>query len=592
MNSKELEHLRHSLSHLLASAVCDIFPNAKLGIGPVIENGFYYDFLLDRPLTPQDLPKIEKFMRKKIQQNLGFDRKELTVQQAQQLFGKQPFKLELIRDLQKHGTTIFDEIQNEKNAKPSAQITTYTTGNFVDLCRGGHVEKTKEIPLDGFKLTHTAGAYWRGSEKNPMLQRVYGVAFASKAELDDYLKLLAEAEKRDHKKIGAQLELFMFHQTAPGMPYWLPNGLVVYNELIKFWREEHDKAGYHEIASPLINKKQLYITSGHFEHYWQDMFSIKTPDGEEYGVKAMNCPNAMIVYGSKKYSYRDLPLRLSDTDTLHRFELSGTLNGLFRVRSFRQDDAHIFVTHEQIADEYKAIFAIVKRFYSIFNIEYTFRLGTRPKKFMGDVATWDTAEQTLQRILKESKKDFTIAEGDGAFYGPKVDILMKDALKREWQMGTIQLDFQQPKRFGLTYVDKTGAEKTPVAIHRVIYGSLERFIGVLLEHTAGELPLWLSPVQVAIIPVGKAHQTMCAKLGKEFSQTGIRTKVFGNNETVGYKIRSAEKLKIPYMLVVGDKEKKSTKLHVRIRGKKAISVMSKKGFIEKILKKIRTRALK
>src|SRR3989344_5218786 len=423
LSEEKLHNLRHSLAHILASAVLEMFPKGQLGVGPVIENCFFYDFLLPRPLAPEDIKKIEKRMRELVKQKLAFQRQDLSIHQAKKYFtdNHQPFKLELIKDIEKHGTTVFDEIEQRLqpityNLQPKS-VSLYQTGKFTDLCRGGHVNNTSEIDPQSFKLDKISGAYWRG----------------------------------DHKKLGPKLGLFMFHHSAPGMPYWLPKGVLIYNELVNFWRSEHTKRNYQEIVSPLLNKKELYQTSGHFEHYWQDMYSIKTKDNEEYALKAMNCPNAMVVFGSQPRSYKDLPLRLSDTDTLHRNEISGALNGLLRVREFRQDDAHCFVTEDQIGSEYEAIFEIVDEFYSLFNLEYSFRLGTRPESFMGEVATWNKAEETLKKILKKNGHEFTIAEKDGAFYGPKVDILMKDALGREWQMGTIQLDFQQPQRFKLEY---------------------------------------------------------------------------------------------------------------------------------------------
>ena len=398
--------------------------------------------------------------------------------------------------------------------------------------------------------------------------------------------MVEEARKRDHKILGPQLELFMFHQTSPGMPYWLPNGVVIYNRLIEFWREEHQKRDYQEIVSPLLNKKELYITSGHYDHYWSDMFVANMDENEVYGVKAMNCPNAMIVFGSKGRSYRNLPLRLSDTDTLHRYERSGTLNGLLRVREFRQDDAHIFVTEEQIGSEYKQIFEIVERFYSIFGMHYTFRLGTRPESFLGDVETWDQAEKTLQEILESSGKEFNILPGDGAFYGPKVDIVMKDALGREWQMGTIQLDFHQPRRFNLEYTAADGSKKTPVAIHRVIYGSMERFIGILIEHYAGAFPVWLSPVQVAVLPITDKQNNWAEEVSNELKEAGVRVEINKDNETLGKKIRGAETQKIPYLLIVGDKEIEAKSVAVRQRGKGDLGQIKTNEFLKKIKEEI------
>ncbi|MBI2552249.1 threonine--tRNA ligase [Candidatus Uhrbacteria bacterium] len=603
-DKNKLEHIRHSLAHILASAVLEMFPQAQLGVGPVIEHGFYYDFLLPRTLTPEDLGKLEKRMRALVKEKLAFERMEMSTGEAKKFFAerKQPFKIELIEDIEKFGTTELQRAEGVEhraaNSKPLAlsskptTVTLYKTGKFIDLCRGGHVENTSEISADSFKLDKISGAYWRGDQKNPQLQRIYGLAFENSEALAAHLRFLEEVAKRDHKKLGSELELFMFHHTAPGMPYWLPKGVIIYNELINFWRHEHIKYGYQEIVSPLLNKKELYEISGHFEHYWQDMFVADQGEGEVevegelYGIKAMNCPNAMVVFGSKGRSYRELPLRLSDTDMLHRFELSGTLNGLLRVREFRQDDAHCFVMEDQIPQEYERILEIVKRFYAIFKLEYSLRLGTRPEIFMGDIATWNKAEAQLTRILKESGKPYTIKEGDGAFYGPKVDILMNDALGRQWQMGTIQLDFQQPRRFKLEYTAQDGSRKTPVAIHRVIYGSLERFIGILIEHFAGAFPVWLSPVQVYIGTVGEAHRVGAQKLGKQLAEAGIRVEVDDGADTVGYKIRKAEKQKIPYMLIIGDKEKSLQKLTVRIRGQQRQPVMTLAAFVKRVRKEI------
>ena len=607
LSEEKLHNLRHSLAHILASAVLEMFPKGQLGVGPVIENGFFYDFLLPRPLAPEDIKKIEKRMRELVKQKLAFQRQDLSIHQAKKYFtdNHQPFKLELIKDIEKHGTTVFDEIEQRLqpityNLQPKS-VSLYQTGKFTDLCRGGHVNNTSEIDPQSFKLDKISGAYWRGDQKNPQMQRIYGLAFETKAGLEEYLKIQEEAERRDHKKLGPKLGLFMFHHSAPGMPYWLPKGVLIYNELVNFWRSEHTKRNYQEIVSPLLNKKELYQTSGHFEHYWQDMYSIKTKDNEEYALKAMNCPNAMVVFGSQPRSYKDLPLRLSDTDTLHRNEISGALNGLLRVREFRQDDAHCFVTEDQIGSEYEAIFEIVDEFYSLFNLEYSFRLGTRPESFMGEVATWNKAEETLKKILTKSKKKFTIAEKDGAFYGPKVDILMKDAAGREWQMGTIQLDFQQPQRFKLEYTAPDGSKKTPVAIHRVIYGSLERFIGLLIEHFAGAFPIWLSPVQVKILPITDKQNKYAHDQGAELLKNNIRMDVDDRSESVGKKIREAEMEKVPYMLIVGEKEVKAKKVAVRRRnqlarrslgeGGKDLGAMKLDKFIKQILEKIISRSL-
>lgn len=534
-----IESVRHSLAHILAMAVRKKFPEAKLGIGPTIENGFYYDFLLPRPLAPEDLAYFTKEMRLTIKKNLAFKGEPVTFDEAKRLFEAQTFKEELIDELAKEGK----------------ELSVYYTGNdFFDLCRGGHIENTREINPDAFVLTKIAGAYWKGDEASPQLQRIYGVAFRTKEELEQYLAMIEEAQKRDHKKLGPKLEIFMFHDTAPGMPYWLPKGVLILNKLVEFWREEHTKRGYKEIKSPLLNKKELYETSGHWEHYQENMFIAQTDEDEIYALKPMNCPNAMVVFANKKHSYRELPLRFSDTDTLHRYERSGTLQGLLRVREFSQDDAHIFVTEDQVSEEYENIFDIVERFYSVFDLSYSFRLGTRPEKYMGVKEDWDKAEKELREILEKSNKPYIIQEGDGAFYGPKIDILMKDSLGREWQMGTVQLDFQIPKRFGLTYIDSEGKEKSPIVIHRVIYGSLERFMGILIEHYAGAFPFWLAPVQVKILSVSEKQKDYAENVYKKLAGDGIRVEISPSNETLGKRIREAEMERVPYILIIGERE--------------------------------------
>ena len=575
-DNNQLNNLRHSAAHLLAAAVMELYPAAKRTIGPAIENGFYYDFDFgDIKMSEEDLPKIEKKMHDIVKDWKNFDRIEIDSNVAMKQFSNNEYKQELIQEFSEDGQ----------------KLTLYKSGEFVDLCRGGHIDNPDK-ELKHFKLLKLAGAYWRGSEKNKMLTRIYGTAFPTKEELDKYLWQLEEAEKRDHKKIGRELELFMFHQTAPGMPYWLPKGVIMYNELINFWREEHKKRGYVEIATPLINKKDLYVTSGHWDHYKENMFISETEEGEIYGLKPMNCPNAMVVFGSKTRSYRDLPMELSDTDTLHRFELSGTLNVLLRVREFRQDDAHIFCTEEQIKQEVLEIFDIAEVFYSVFNIKYKFRLGTRPENFMGDLKVWDKAEESLKEILDESAKEYFVGEKEGAFYGPKIDILMQDALGREWQTGTIQLDFQIPSRFKLTYAAEDGSEKTPVVIHRVIYGSLERFIGVLIEHLAGNLPLWLAPVQVIILPIADRHLEYASSVNRELRTVNIRSEIDSRAETLSAKIRDAQMQKIPYMIVIGDKEIESGKLSVRSRDQGDLGSMDLKKFQQDIKIEIEEKRLK
>ncbi|MFH1671508.1 MAG: threonine--tRNA ligase [Candidatus Portnoybacteria bacterium] len=562
-----LETLRHSTSHILAVAILDLFPKAKVGIGPSIEDGFYYDFD-NLKISDKDLPRIEKKMKELVKKDLKFERKEVSKVEAKKIFKNQPYKLDLIKDLKK--------------------ITIYKTGNFTDLCQGPHVKSTKEINPEAFKLTKIAGAYWKGDEKNKMLTRIYGVAFETEKELKDYLRQQEEAEKRDHRKLGKELDLFHLDDTAPGMPYWLPKGLKIMNELLEFWRKEHEKRGYQEISAPLVNDKKLWEISGHWDHYHEDMFIIPIDEEMTYAIKPMNCPNAMVVYKLKKRSYRDLPLRFSDADILHRNEKSGTLHGLLRVRMFRQDDSHNFITEDQIEEEYRNILDITELFYSVFGLKYHLRLGTRPPKFMGDVKTWNRAEDILKKVLnkKVGKGNYDILEGDGAFYGPKIDIIMEDAIKRSWQMGTIQLDFQIPKRFDLKYIDKDGKEKTPVVIHRVIYGSMERFIGILIEHFAGAFPVWLAPVQAQIIPISQKFNKYAKKVEEELKKEKIRTELNDSDETLGKKIRNGELQKIPYLLVVGEKEEKANSVAVRDRKKGDLGPVKVKQFIKQIKEEI------
>ncbi len=571
---EKLNNLRHTLAHLLASAVIELYPNTKNTIGPSIENGFYYDFEFASPISDKDLPKIEKKMREILKSWKEFKSEEKTEKEAKNYFSKNEYKKELI-----------DEIIGKDE-----KITFYTCGEFTDLCRGGHLENpAKEIDSSAFKLERTAGAYWRGDEKNKMLTRIYGLAFETKQELKEYLKQKEEAEKRDHKKLGRELGILMFHETAPGMPYWLPKGLILYKELENYWRKRHAELDYLEISSPLVNKSDLWKISGHWDHYQDDMFIANMGENEVYGIKPMNCPNAMIVFKSMQISYKDLPLRLSDTDRLHRYERSGVLNGLFRCRAFQQDDSHNYITEEMIGEEYDKILEICKEFYGIFNLEYKFRLGTRPEKYLGDIKTWDKAEKALHDVLKKSKKEYSVADGDGAFYGPKIDIIMKDAIGRNWQMGTIQLDFQQPKRFELEYTDKDGKKKTPVVIHRVIYGSLERFIGILIEHTAGAFPLWLAPVQVKIIPVRSSHNEYGKEILELLKKNNIRAELDDADANLGGKVRDAKKNKMPYWIVIGDKEIEAKKITLESRDAGQLGQISKEELIFKFLEEIKNK---
>jgi threonyl-tRNA synthetase len=575
MNTEKLDILRHSAAHLLAAAVKNLYPEAKNTIGPAITEGFYYDFDFgNTKISEEDLPKIEEEMHKIIKSWKSFDRYEITNNEALEEFSNNEYKKELINEFATEGQT----------------LTIYQSGEFRDLCRGGHVSNPAE-EIRFFKLRSVAGAYWRGSEKNKMLTRIYGTAFESQEALDEFIKQKEEAEKRNHKKLGKELELFMFHETAPGLAYFLPKGVKVYNELVNYWRDEHENYNYQEIFSPLLNKKELYETSGHWEHYQENMFLSQTKEDETYALKPMNCPNAMVVFGSRTRSYKELPLKLGDTDALHRFELSGTLNGLLRIREFRQDDAHIFIAEDQIKDSFRELFEITEKFYSVFGLEYRFRLGTRPESFMGDPKLWDIAEKELEEILKESGKEYFILEGDGAFYGPKIDILMKDSLGRDWQMGTIQLDFQLPRRFNLKYSDKDGSEKTPVVIHRVIYGSFERFIGIITEHFAGAFPLWLSPVQVKIIPVSEKFEEYAKELSKQLKSAKIRTEIDLRNETLGARVRDAQNEKVPYMLIVGQKEVETNSVTLRKRNSREMTEFQAEDFIKFASKNIKDKNL-
>lgn len=581
LKDDRLMPLRHSAEHVLHCVMQRRYPELKKVMGPPIEDGFYFDFDLDYKVTPEDLPNIEADMQKMIAADLPIVRKEVSADEAAKLFANNQYKLATLAEIQLRGE----------------KVSIYSTGTpdspyyDVDLCSGPHVESTGKIKA--FKLLSLAGAYYKGNEKNKMLQRIYGTAFDSQEALDEHLTNMEEAKKRDHRKLGPELGLFMFHETAPGEPYWLPNGTILLNELINFWRVEHAEKGYKEISSPLVNKKELWELSGHWEHYKDDMFIADMGEGEIYGIKPMNCPNAMIVFGSQTRSYKDLPLRLSDTDCLHRYERSGTLNGLLRARSFRQDDSHNFITEDQIEAEYDEIFGIVDRFYGVFDLDYSLRLGTRPESFMGDIETWNKAEKALHTVLekKVGKGNYLVLEGDGAFYGPKVDILMKDVLGREWQMGTIQLDFQIPRNFNLKYTDSDGSQKTPVVIHRVVYGSLERFVGIIIEHFAGAFPVWLSPVQVAVIPVSEKNNDYANKVAKTLKELHIRVEIDTRDETMQAKIRDAQMHKVPYMLILGAKEETIESVNVRLRDGTPVGLVKLAEFAHRASQKYLTKAL-
>lgn len=600
--------LRHSTAHVMAQAVQELYPEAKLGIGPPVENGFYYDFDVPEAFGPDDLKAVEQRMHQIVKQGQKFRRRVVSYEQARQELASEPYKLELIGlkgrpgagDATDHNTPSGASVSAEEAVEVGGgELTIYDNIDpktaelcWKDLCRGPHVPTTRHIPA--FKLMRTGGAYWRGSEENPQLQRIYGTAWESRQAQDAYLHMLEEAERRDHRRLGRELELFHLDPTAPGMPYWLPRGLKLLNLLLDFWRSDHERRGYQEISSPLINDKSLWVTSGHWDHYKDEMFVIPIDDRTTYGVKPMNCPNAMVVYNLKTRSYRDLPLRLSDCDILHRNERSGTLHGLLRVRHVQQDDAHIFVTPEQIPDEYERIFDICDLYYRIFDLKYELRLGTRPDDFIGDIETWDQAEASLRSILDRriGKGNYAVEEGDGAFYGPKIDIVMQDALGREWQMGTIQLDLQLPRRFGCTYTDRDGIKKMPVVIHRVIYGSLERFIGILIEHTAGAFPLWISPVQVKVVPVRAEQADYALEVADTLRAEGFRVEIDSEDTALSAKIRKAQNEKVPVMLVLGGKEQDQRTVTPRLRTGTQLGMMSPARFCELLHSEVAAKAFK
>lgn len=575
IDNSNVEIGRHSLAHVMAKAVTELFDDVKLAIGPAINTGFYYDFELSHTIVEEDFEKIENKMAEIISRGENFVKKNISIEDALKMFNNQPYKIELIEGLR------------DRNEDMSVY---YLGDDFVDLCRGPHVENASKLKSWSYKVASVAGAYWRGDENNSMLQRIYVYAYPSKTELKEYLNFLEEAKKRDHRKLGPQLDLFFMDETAPGMPYWLPDGWKMFNVLLDFWREKHDKRGYHEISSPLINQNTLWQTSGHWAHYKENMFIIPMTEEQTFAVKPMNCPNAMVVYGRKTRSYRDLPLRFSDCDVLHRKEASGTLHGLLRVQMFRQDDSHNFITEDQIYSEINSILDIADLFYGIFGLKYSPVLSTRPKDFMGDIKLWDKAESELRSVLdaRYGENGYKINEGDGAFYGPKIDIMMTDALNRVWQTGTIQLDFQLSRNFNLTYTDKDGKQKIPVVVHRVIYGSLERFIGILIEHYAGAFPTWLAPVQVRILPIADSHKEYAEKLKEKLEEYDIRVELDEREEKIGYKIREAQLQKIPYMLIIGDKEVQANAVGVRSRKDGDIGAMSVEDFINKIEEEIKT----
>lgn len=564
----DIETIRHSLSHVMAAAVLEMFPEAKLGIGPAIDNGFYYDFDLPRTLIPEDLPLLEAKMKAIIKQNLPFERVEVTSDEAIKRLSKsdQPYKLELIEELKADG---------EKN------ISIYKTGDFIDLCKGPHVGNTSDLKSVSWKLDKIAGAYWKGSEKNKMLQRIYALAFETKENLQEYLKQREEAEKRDHKRIGTDLDLFSFHGECPGMPFWHEKGMVIWNQLETLGKGLRKKYGYIEIKTPILAKNTLWITSGHWDHYRDGMFTFEI-DNDVYGVKPMDCPFNILIYKTKQRSYRDLPMRYTEIGRVFRKEKSGELNGLLRVQEITQDDSHILLREDQVEEEIGRLIDMTKEFYARLGLEPQFFLSTRPDDFMGEIKTWDKAESDLKKTLNDKGIDYALKDKDGAFYGPKIDVNVNDALGRSWQVATIQLDFQLPGRFDCAYISQDGSKETPVMIHAAIFGSFERMTGILLEHYAGALPVWLAPIQAIVLPISDRHFDYAKEVVQTLRDMNIRVESDDRTESIGKKIREAEMQKIPYMLIVGDKEIEAKKVAIRKYGEGDKGQSSLQNLVEEI----------
>ncbi len=576
VNIKEDERLsvlNHSCAHLLAQAVKHLYPQAKFWVGPVIEDGFYYDMdLQDQVIKEEDLPVIEKEMKKIAKDGKRIIKEELTRQQALDLFADDPYKIDLIEHFNENET-----------------ITAYRQGDFVDLCRGPHVESVKL--LKHFKLLKVSGAYYKGDSNNKMLQRIYGICFENEQDLQDYLNFLEEAKKRDHRKLGKELELFMLSEYGPGFPFWLPDGMILRRQLENFWIEEHLKEGYQLIQTPIMLNKKLWEISGHWANYRENMYTSEI-DKYEFAIKPMNCPGSLLVYKNSIHSYKDFPLKLGELGLVHRHEASGALNGLFRVRTFTQDDAHLFMSENMIQKEVKKLIAFYDRIYSVFGLDYHIELSTRPEnKYIGKISTWNRAEKALAKACEASKKPFKINPGDGAFYGPKLDFKLKDSLGRIWQCGTIQLDMNLPERFDITYVDKDGTKKRPIMLHRALLGSIERFIGIIIEHYAGAFPLWLAPKQVVVLPVNNEyHRHFAHQIVQALKKHGIRAHIDDRDEKLGYRIREANLKKITYQVVVGDEEIQNKTLKVRHYGKQEQTSMTFKEFLKKLQVEIQNKA--
>ena len=573
INIKENENLNilnHSCAHLLAHAVKHIYPDAMFWVGPVIDDGFYYDIDLgDNVIKEEDLIKIEKEMKKISKSDKLIKRIELSKEEALSMFKNDKYKLDLI-----------------ENMADGEVISAYKQGDFIDLCRGPHMSSTKCMKY--FKLLKVSGAYWKGDSHNKMLQRIYGICFETEEDLNSYLEFLEDAKRRDHKKLGKELGLFMISEYGPGFPFFLPNGMILRNELENFWYREHTKEGYQFVKTPIMLSRELWERSGHWYNYRENMYTSEIDDNE-FAIKPMNCPGGMLVYKNSLHSYREFPIRLGELGQVHRHEASGALNGLFRVRTFTQDDAHIFMTEDQIESEVIRLINFIDRMYAVFGLTYSIELSTRPlEKYIGDISVWDKSEKALEDACHKAGHDCKINPGDGAFYGPKLDFHIKDSLGRVWQCGTIQLDMNLPERFDLTYIDKDGSKKRPVMLHRVIYGSIERFIGILIEHYAGAFPLWLSPVQVNIIPVNNEHHMdYCINLKNKFEEVGIRSNIDNRDEKLGYRMRESQTKKVPYTLVIGDKELDSNTVNYRMFGYKDTESISVDDFIDKLLEQIK-----